>query len=199
MERRNNTQFAIIAGIVAGVLAQPILHGVYTSATWWMHVLLFVVAVIVPPTFLYIASRIKLLGNNFPRFVIVGGLTTCVDLGVLDVLLLLFANEQSYASLFPLLATISFVVATLNAFFWNRIWTFESEKKVTLGHVSRFYGVTIASFLINVGLSSLLVWLDPFPVTSHVLWANMAKLMATAVSLSVNYFGYKRLVFQVKQ
>lgn len=191
-----DTRLALLAGLVAGFLAQAVLHGVYPAATWWMHLGLFVLALVVPPLFLKLASRLPVLGENFPRFVIVGGLTTFVDLGILDGLLLTFASVDTYAHLFPLLATASFVVATLSAFFWNRIWTFDHDEKLTAGHVGRFYAVTLVSFLVNVGLSTLLVWINPLPFVPHVLWANIAKLLATAVSLLMNFFGYKRLVFR---
>lgn len=141
-------------------------------------------------------ERIVELIPRMLRFGVVGVSNTVVDLAVLNALLYLFASTETHAMLFPFFATAGFIAATLNSYFWNRSWTFHAED----GHVSRdlprFYLVTIVSFLVNVGLSSFLVWLAPFPMLSQTLWANVAKLFATGVSLALNFIGYQKLVFK---
>lgn len=130
------------------------------------------------------------------RFGAVGVLNTLVDLVVLNALLYAFAHGNDHSRLFPVLATVSFIAATVNSYLWNRHWTFRDEAGGGTKEASRFYLVTLVSFGINVGLSSLLVWLDPFPILNATLWANMAKLVATGLSLLINFVGYERLVFR---
>lgn len=143
-------------------------------------------------------ERVVELLPRMLRFGVVGFMNTVVDLIVLNVLLYLFAGPETHARLFPFFATAGFIVATLNSYLWNRAWTFRAERGKAAAELPRFYGVTIVSFLVNVGLSSLLVWLHPFPELSQTLWANVAKLAAVAVSLSLNFIGYHKLVFREK-
>lgn len=132
------------------------------------------------------------------RFGAVGVSNTVVDLVVLNVLLYSIARGDTHAGIFPVIATISFIAATLNSFYWNRRWTFKAKSGSISRDLSRFYVITIVSFVINVGISSFLVWLDPFPRVSPTLWANAAKIIATGVSLLFNFVGYDRLVFKNK-
>jgi putative flippase GtrA len=196
MTRANDRLFALRAGIIAGVFAQPVLYNVYPAAPWWGYPALLLLAITVPPLFIAVTRRLRLLGKSFPRFVIVGGLTTFVDLGVLNLLLHAFADGDSHARIFPVLATVSFVAATLNSYLWNRFWTFQGGGAGGGKEISRFYLVTLTSFCVNVGISSLLVWLDPFQGLGDALWANIAKLLATGVSLFLNFLGYAKLVFR---
>lgn len=191
----SEARVALGAGLLAGLLAQPVLVGVYPHAAWWMHAALFMLSLLAPPAFMAFARRIG-AGRKVSRFVIVGGLTTFVDLGILDILLLALAHGDAHARMFPAFATISFIAATLNSFAWHRAWTFGKQGTGLAADLSRFYAVTLASFVVNVGLSTLLVWLQPFPFLGQTLWANIAKVLATGVSLLLNFMGYDRLVFR---
>ena len=130
------------------------------------------------------------------RFGAVGLMTTFIDLGILNALLFIFATNVTYQQLFPFFATISFVAATLNSYLWNRHWTFKAGDHTTKKTLPSFYLVTIISFLINVGISWFLVWLHPFPVLGATLWVNISKLVATSISLVVNFLGYQNIVFR---
>lgn len=130
------------------------------------------------------------------RFGMVGVLNTVVDLGVLNALLFALAHGDTHVRLFPVFATVSFCCATLNSFYWNRRWTFKAESAGGASELSRFYAVTIGSFVVNVGLSTFLVWWMPFPSLNPTLSANAAKVLATGVSLLLNFVGYDRLVFR---
>lgn len=147
-------------------------------------------------------ERIRALWPQAARFVVVGTLTTAVDFAVLNSLLILTGTADD-AQGFPLYATIAFVVATVHSFLWNHYWTFrtpsdEQAHQSTRRTLPRFYLVTITSFAINVGLSSLLVWLAPFPQISTHVWINIAKLLSTSVSLVSNFVGYKWFVFRAR-
>lgn len=132
---------------------------------------------------------------RFLRFGLVGGINTAVDLATINTLLLLFPPGDAHPYYFPLFATAGFAAATLTSYVLNKRWTFRARGVATRTALPQFYLVTTASFLINVGLSSLLVWLHPFPSLGPVLWANVAKVLATACSLLLNFAGYSRFVF----
>lgn len=143
-------------------------------------------------------ERVVAFAPSAFRFGIVGVANTLVDLAVLNALLFALSHGDSHTRLFPLFATVSFAAATVNSYVLNRRWTFRASGEKRRQEFLRFAVVTVTSFLINVGLSSFLVWLDPLPWISPTLWANAAKLVATGVSLILNFLGYQRLVFRTR-
>lgn len=130
------------------------------------------------------------------RFAAVGVMTTVIDLGVLNILLYIGSDWGTHEHLFPVFATISFICSTLNSFYWNRTWTFRGHEGRARQQLPSFYFVTLISFAINVGLSSALVWWHPFPWIPDTLWANVAKMAASGVSMLLNFTGYHRFVFK---
>lgn len=130
------------------------------------------------------------------RFGVVGLGNTLVDLAFLNLALFALGGTERHPFIFPLAATLSFIVATLNSFYWNHVWTFRAHGNQTRMVLPRFYAVTVTGFLINVGLSTFLVWWAPLVFIAPTLWANIAKVIAAGVSMIVNFAGYKGIVFR---
>ena len=87
-------------------------------------------------------------------------------------------------------ATIAFVVAVLNNFWWNRHWTFQARGGHAGFQAARFFTVSTIAFLIQVSLLELLVEL-----------AGLPKIPAQALSLvaatPVNFIGNKMWSFRL--
>ena len=87
-----------------------------------------------------------------------------------------------------LAAAISFVVSAANNYWWNRHWTFASQK----GHFGlqgvRFLAVSTVALLVNQ------VWLFVF------LWAGLGEIMAQAIAIvlvtPLNFIGNKLWSFR---
>lgn len=127
---------------------------------------------------------------------LVGILNTFIDLGILTILMESF---QVFEGLLYLIFTgISFTVATLNSFFWNKFWTFEKrETKEALKETSQFYLITTGGFLIHLGIASFLVnVLGPQFGISKEVWAYIGKIVAVILGFGWNFFGYKFIVFK---
>jgi putative flippase GtrA len=80
----------------------------------------------------------------------------------------------------------------------NKRWTFEDNTAEKTGvKFSQFLAVSIIGIIINGGIVYLITsFTQPLFGLSPQLWANVAKLFATAVSLVWNFIGYKFFVFK---
>lgn len=134
--------------------------------------------------------------TRFFKFAAVGAIGMVVDLTVLNVL---------YRLVLPVLVpglsdgvrlivanSISFTVAVLSNFTWNRLWTFPESRQRPLGtQLVQFAIVNV----IGLGINNLVLWLV-FQVTQQVLPDpfdyNVAKITAIGVVLFWNY-GANRL------
>ncbi|MFZ2226323.1 MAG: GtrA family protein [Candidatus Moraniibacteriota bacterium] len=130
------------------------------------------------------------------KFVIVGGINTGIDFLVLNIEMALTGITSGLGML--VLNTISFSVATTNSFFMNKRWTFEDKGASQEGvKFSQFLLVSIIGIIINTGVVYLITsFTTPLFGLSPQLWANVAKLLATGISLVWNFIGYKFFVFK---
>jgi putative flippase GtrA len=129
------------------------------------------------------------------KFGAVGAFNTFLDWGVLNLLILITGIASGIG--FSIFKGISFIIAAISAFYWNKYWTFESKQKTDTAEVGRFVGISVSGFIINVGLASLIIFL--FKTTTLVTpeqLANIAAACATLASLVWNFLGYKLFVFK---
>ncbi|MFA5392154.1 MAG: GtrA family protein [Candidatus Paceibacterota bacterium] len=132
---------------------------------------------------------------QFMRFILVGFLNTAVDFGILNILMVIFRVYAGWS--FSLFKAISFVFAATNSYFLNKFWTFQKQDKAKIREFSRFLVISIIAFLTNVSLSSFLVnKIGPQFNLSPILWANLSTLITVGITILINFFGYKYLVFK---
>ncbi|MDO8566178.1 MAG: GtrA family protein [Candidatus Moranbacteria bacterium] len=137
------------------------------------------------------------LVKQFSKFIIVGGINTGIDFFILNILIYI-TGVTAGVELF-ILNCISFSVAVINSYFMNKHWTFQDKTKTQQEPIkfSQFLAVSIIGIIINgLILTSITSYIPPLFGLSAVLWANIAKLMATGVSLIWNFIGYKFFVFK---
>ncbi|HEY4498026.1 MAG TPA: GtrA family protein [Candidatus Paceibacterota bacterium] len=128
------------------------------------------------------------------KFGVVGGLNTFVDFGILNLLILVAGVAAGLW--FGVFKGISFTVAVINSYFWNKYWTFEAASKKKTEFVE-FLVVSLFGLGINVGVATLAVnVIGPLGNLGPVLWANIAAFLATLAALTWNFIGYKFIVFK---
>ena len=92
----------------------------------------------------------------------------------------------------------SFIAATLNSYFWNKKWVFESKVRGEKQEkeFAKFIAVSGSGFLVNVGVASLIVFLtkDSTTIDPKVM-ANIAAATAFIMTMAWNFLGYKLIVF----
>lgn len=187
---------SLIAGFLVAVLLAIVannLNFILPFSKYWL-VLVFPVLAIAG---LYILFKLSRLWSpvlfQFGKFIVVGGLNTFLDLGILNLLIILTGITAGYG--FSVFKGISFVVAVINSFFWNKLWTFNAQR----GNFATFFLVNLGGFLINVCIASLLVNVVGAPAGVPLkLWDNIAALSSVVLVLTWNFLGMKFFVFKKK-
>ncbi|MBD3238684.1 MAG: hypothetical protein GF332_03545 [Candidatus Moranbacteria bacterium] len=149
--------------------------------------------------------------SQFGKFVIIGFMNTAINFIVLHLLMVFTGhNEGIYAFIFP---GISFSVATVNSFIWNRYWTFKDPKKkkkeAEFKDFGQYMAVTLGGLMINAGITYLISNFIPAflgipammaffkdPEKMQNVWVLFANAAATGVSMFWNFLGYKFWVFK---
>ena len=143
----------------------------------------------------FFREKLRILWQ-FAKFLLIGTLNTFVDLCVLNALI--FLSGIASGAYFSLFKTISFVVANINSYFWNKHWTFENEgSKKMPREFGIFLAVSIGGLLINVAVASLVVnTIGPQFGLSSEIWANVGGICASFIGMAWNFVGYKIVVFK---
>ena len=119
------------------------------------------------------------------KFGVVGGSGYVVNLAV-------FAAAVKIADVHHLVAaTLAFVVAVTNNFWWNRHWTFGAKDGHAGFQAARFFTVSVAAFLFAAAVLELLVSV-----------VGVAEVPAQAISIVVatplNFIGNKMWSFRIE-
>lgn len=135
---------------------------------------------------------------QFAKYAVVGVANTAVDFGVLNVLM--FLTSTSKGEKIIILNSVAFLVAVVNSYLWNKFWTFKfSGKENPAVQFLQFLIVSLIAILINGAIVYIISSkINPTFGLSDVAWTNIAKVVATAVSLIWNFIGYKFIVFNKK-
>ena len=119
------------------------------------------------------------------KFGIVGVINTAVDFIVFTLVSELLHFSPAAAQ------TAGYCSGIVCSFILNRLVTFsDAKKKDTAGQALRFVIVNGASWVLSTVLIALFTKLG--------MWKYLAKVIVTGVTIVVNYFGYKILVFRIK-
>jgi putative flippase GtrA len=115
------------------------------------------------------------------KFCAVGGSGYVVNLAV-------FAAAVKLANIHHLgAATIAFVVAVLNNFWWNRHWTFGARRGHAGFQAARFFAVSVVAFVVAAAILELLV--------AQGVTAIVAQAISLVVATPLNFVGNKMWSF----
>lgn len=146
----------------------------------------------------FIGKKIPVI-FQFAKFITVGLANTAVDFGVLN--FLMWTTGVYKGTTVFLLNSVSFLVAVVHSYAWNKLWTFKVKGRTDVPkQFLQFLIVSIIGLLINGGIVYIITtWLKPMFGLSDVSWANIGKIIATGASLIWNFIGYKFIVFKKKE
>lgn len=225
MEQQINIKKDLIISLIVGEIAAWLLlilaKGVLPLATYEKFSSIIKILPIIFPIICAVSLFIAyLIGKKIAiiyqiaKFILIGGLNTLVDWGILTLLIFIFRSSFSINStdawitvfsltiaFYSLYKAISFVLSATNSYFWNKFWTFKREITEKIGkEFLRFLVVTFIGFLINVGIASgIFKLISPVGGLNPDQWAIGAAVVATAVSMVWNFIGYKFIVFEQKK
>lgn len=132
---------------------------------------------------------------QFVKYGIVGGFNAMLDFGILNQLI--FLTGISAGLFYSLFKSISFLIAVVNSYFWNKYWTFNANTKKGAKEFFNFFILNIIGFVINVGLASLIVNFMKAPADiPPKTWANIGAACSAIIALLWNFVGMKFFVFK---
>ncbi|MEK7612068.1 MAG: oligosaccharide flippase family protein [Patescibacteria group bacterium] len=132
--------------------------------------------------------------KQLTKFLIVGTTSFIIDFGFLNILSSVF---QIYSGpKIIILNTASFFIAVTNSYFFNKKWTFRYTSKTSLKEIFIYFGIYVGGTMLNSGIVFLFTTFVEPPTTNPQTWLNIAKIIATPISLVWNFLGIKFLVFR---
>lgn len=124
--------------------------------------------------------------RQFVKFGIVGVTSTIIDWGIYLLLTRIFG-------VFYLMAKIlSFAVAVLNSYIWNRRWTFRSNDPAKLRQFIKFLTISI----VGVVLNTLIMYIAVDKIKLHDIFGLV---LATAIVMIWNFLANKFYTFREHQ
>ena len=132
---------------------------------------------------LYEENRLEL--ERFLKFSVVGTIGAVVDFSVLNFGIQVLGLYKGIAN------AISFSVAVMSNFTWNRLWTYPESRERPLGsQLGQFFAVNAVGLMIN---EAIFLSLDHFVFAPWGIWGyNISKAIAIGVVLFWN-FGINRI------
>ncbi len=124
--------------------------------------------------------------RQFIKFGIVGASSTAIDWAI-------YLGLTRFFGLFYLMAKIlSFSLAVLNSYIWNRRWTFRSNDPRRLRQFIRFLTISIVGLVLN----STIMYIAVSQLKVHDIWGLA---LATAIVTIWNFLANKYYTFKESQ
>lgn len=192
----------IILALVTGEVAAWLFYGILKNLGIEIRFLWLILAILLPILALigiwiaFILGRKLLWIFQAAKFFLIGVVATLVDLGVLNLLILV--SGIATGLFFSIFKGISFIVATCSKYLGDKFWAFEKMEKAGMGReFGQFFLVTLVGLIINVGVASLVVNVfgSQLGLTER-LWANVGGIIAAFAAAIWNFLGYKFIVFK---
>lgn len=138
--------------------------------------------------------RLARFARRFSKFSVVGLINAVVDLAVLNLLLWAYPTEEPWQ--FVLYNFVALVLANVNSYVLNSLWTFRGQAHPSL----KQGGLFALQALVGVGVSSALFWIFiSYTLNSTglspVVAGNVAKVISTAIASTLSYFVQRHVVF----
>lgn len=211
---KKDVYLSITAGFFIGLLSLPVLKVAKPELYNKLAIVIIPFFFIATPIGIimarYIGRKIILVWQ-IAKFGVIGALNTLVDLGVMACLLfifretfliqpesVIFSTALFTISFYTIYKAISFIIANINSYFWNKYWTFEQKTAVNKGaEFTSFLVVSIIGFVLNITVASLIFQSFSTSVgISPDQGGLLGALAGTIAGLGWNFIGYKLIVFK---
>ncbi len=141
----------------------------------------------------------KQTGVKYAQFSAVGLSNMLVDVGTLNLLLLLLVWPTRSPELLVLYNVAALVLANANSYLWNTLWTFKDQAR----HDAKQVGMFTAQGLLNVAVGGALLWLAAHGLRAYTdlspwLSGNVAKAISTVFASTVSFLFLRLFVFRPK-
>ena len=204
-------KFAVASGLLIGLLLLPVLRTASPALYAKFYLAIVPFFLIATPIGLriafFIGQKIAII-YQIAKFGVIGVGNVLVDLGMLSLITIIFSYYLKIESkdamigvvtFYSLFKSISFIVANINSYFWNKYWTFDQgAKKQTKSEFVQFFAVSIVGFLINVFVASVVfkMMLGSLVSLSGGQLGLIGAAAGSIAGLAWNFVGYKLWVFK---
>ena len=167
--------------------------------------IMYSLPILMPLVALFCLWVMSVLGRKRPvlfqvgKYAAIGFFNTGIDLGVFNAMVLATRLEPRgiVAGGF---SSVSFTIAVINSYFWNKYWTFRKEGGAKMGEFMQFVIVSLIGLIINfLYVSGMTKYINPFYGLNAQQWANVVKVTGIFISLAWNFTGYKFMVFRERK
>lgn len=206
-------KLSFMAGLFIGLLSMPVIKAakpsLYNSIYYTIVPFFFIATPLGAVIAHKISQKISIVWQ-LAKFIVIGALNTVVDLGFLSFLILLVKNifdinstdtllmiGGSAVTFYSLYKGLSFIVANINSYYWNKYWTFQGNDKKTSAEIIQFFTVSIFGFIINLVTASYVFGsIQPFGGLNPDQWGLIGAAVGSIAGLIWNFIGYKLWVFK---
>ena len=136
----------------------------------------------------------KKIIKEFAKFLTIGVINTFIDLVILNLLSFIFNISSGYEII--VLNVIALTCAIINSYFMNKNWTFKKRDNTFYKEFTLFLLISIISGIINTAIVFYGTTFFNVYGVGEMVWLNLIKISASVVSASINFLGYKLIVFK---
>ena len=132
---------------------------------------------------------------KYAQFSIVGGSNALVDIGVLNLLLLISPTRSP--EILVAYNVVALVLTNANSYLWNTLWTFRHRAR----HDARQVGLFTVQGMLNVAVGGLVLWLlahwlVAYTDLSPLVGGNVAKVVSMVAASSMSFLFLRFFVFR---
>lgn len=192
---------ALIAGAGIAVLSGPVLK----NLGFFNYLSFFLLFFFVPSAAVIGISIAQKISVRYPivkqlaKYGLVGWLNVSIYAGVFN--LLSWISGIAKGLIADAFVVVAFIITITNAFFWNKLWTFQAKGSGEGGkEYIKFFMVTGFTTVLNTIIFHAIINVLGAPAgLDEKIWANVAIVFAIPVSFVGNFFGYRFFVFKNKK
>lgn len=201
-----------LAGFLIGLLFLPVLNAAKPELFSRIYLLVIPFFLLATPLGLAVASMLSkkiAVVWQVAKFGVTGILNALVDLGFLTLLTGLLRNTWQidsesividtipFITFYSLYKAISFIIANINSYYWNKHWTFKKEGVREKSNFIQFFIVSLVGFVTNVLAASITFKLVAIsPNVSSDQAGLIGAIVGSLLGLAWNFVGYKFIVFK---
>lgn len=148
-----------------------------------------------PPIQRMTARERRQLIAQYLHFSLVGLSNAVVDLGILNLLMLVHPTDDSLILVVD--NTIAVAAAILNSYIWNSRWTFRKAATGSPRERALFMAQGILNVVVNdLVLLGMTAVLEPREDLNYLLLSNAAKLVAMLTASTLSFILLRTIVFR---
>ena len=197
---KRDYEYAFIIGIIISIFLYPTERNLgLLSSTPFIYIASFFAMPLLALAGIAIA---RLLFSRSPglwqfvKFGLIGVSNTIINFGVYNYLINWTGTTAFTAKIYlALFSALAFFAAFINSYIWNSHWAFASKQSRTVSEFEKFFLITLCGVVINSAVIFFVSKAQPMTI-SFKLWANIANLWGSFITLFWNFIGFKFIVFK---